>query len=186
MSDYHKELVRVLENPYEWAEFRRPDFLQILDTAASEAFQKQTLEGYLAAFLIYQQIAEDMVKNIIKLGRLFNQLSVFPMKIDYEPLEGTQMTFGRLLHELESLPHDDTKLVDLCKRLNKRRIQLVHRITLKENLDDIKDKCQEALEIYGKIETEYSELESFLRVTISDYKDGSAEEWKKEYGELFV
>lgn len=186
MNAYHKELVQILGDPDRWAEFRRPEFLQALDDAASEAFQKQTLEGYLAAFLIYQQIAEDMVKNIIKLARLFNQVSVFPMKIEYGSLEDSQMTFGRLLHELQSLPHEDTKLVDLCKQLNKRRIQLVHKITLKENLDDIKNKCQEALEIFGDIESEYSELESYLRITISDYKDNSLESWKKEYAELLT
>ncbi|MBH2007603.1 hypothetical protein I8H83_03300 [Candidatus Saccharibacteria bacterium] len=141
MNNYHSNLILTLEDPSKWAEFRRPDFLQILDSSASEAFQKQTLEGYLAAFLIYQQIAEDMVKNIIKLARMFNQLSVFPMKIEYGSLDDSQMTFGRLLHELQSLPHEDTKLVDLCKQLNIRRIQLVHKITLKENLDDIKNKC---------------------------------------------
>jgi len=181
MSEYHKSLIQTLENPDRWAEFSRPDFLQILDQTAHDAFQKQSLEGYLAAFLIYQQIAEDMIKNIIKLSRLFNQVSVFPMKIEYGSLDGSHMTFGRLLNELESLPHENTDLVDLCKKLNKRRIQLVHKITLKENLDDIKVKCQAALEIYGEIETEYSELEDYLRVTISDYKDNSLEEWKTEY-----
>lgn len=184
MSAYHKGLVEILENPDQWAEFRKPEFLQVLDNAAHEAFQKQTLEGYLAAFLIYQQIVEDMIKNIIKLTRLFNQASVFPMIIEYGSLDNSRMTFGKLLNELQTLPHEDTELADLCKRLNERRIQLVHKLTMKESLDDIKNKCQEALEIYGKIESEYSDLENYLRITLSDYKDNSLESWKKEYTEL--
>ena len=115
MSQYHKELVETIQDSSKWAEFSRPEFLQTLDAAAHDAFQKQSLEGYLAAFLIYQQITEDMVKNIIKLSRLYNQASVFPMIIEYRSLNESRFTFGKLLEELQSLPHEDTKLDELCK-----------------------------------------------------------------------
>lgn len=183
MSQYHKNLVETIQDSSRWAEFNRPEFLQGLDNAARDAFQKQSLEGYLAAFLIYQQIAEDMVKNIIKLSRLYNQASVFPMIIEYRSLEDSRFTFGKLLEELQSLPHEDTKLGELCKDLNKRRIQLVHKLTMKESLDDIKEKCQEALEIYGQIEQEYFELEDYLRVTLKDYKYIAEDNWKVNYSE---
>lgn len=184
MSEYHKALLSVISNSTKWPAFARPDFINTLDTAGHDAFQKQTLEGYLAAFLIFQQISEDMVKNIIKLGRLYNQATVFPLEIEYESID--KMTFGVLLKELRLVPHYErgSALADLCGELNVLRIQLVHKITLKESLKEIKEKCQFALEIFGKIENIYEELEDSYRMVLSDSKD-SAEEWKREYSELF-
>ncbi len=184
MSNYHKKLIDTLSDSDSWPNFSRPDFMNELDSKASEMFSRQTLEGYLAAFLIYQQISEDMVRNAINLGRLYNQAAVFPFEINYKPLDGGKMTFGTLLKELQAVPHDNSKLSSLCESLNTLRIQLVHKITLKENLDEIEKKCQKAMEIYEKIEDEYFRLEDQYRLALSDYKD-MAGEWKTEYKELY-
>ena len=183
MSNYHKKLVATLSDSGSWPDFSRVDFIESLDSAASEAFGKQTLEGYLAAFLIYQQISEDMVRNVINLGRLYNQAAVFPLEINYKPLDGSKMTFGALLKELQVIPHQGSELSDLCGRLNTLRVQLVHKITLKENLDEIESKCREAVEIYKKIEVAYEQLEDEYRMGLSDYKD-RVDEWKVKYEEL--
>lgn len=184
MSNYHKKFVEILGDSGLWPDFSRPDFMQSLDSAASEAFNKQTLEGYLAAFLIYQQISEDMVRNVISLGRLYNQAAVFPLEMNYKSLDGSKMTFGALLQELQVIPHQGSELSDLCERLNTLRVQLVHKITLKESLDEIEKKCQEAAEIYKKIETKYFHLEDEYRMGLSDFKD-RVDEWKAEYKELY-
>ena len=184
MSNYHKKLVETLSDSSLWPDFSRPEFMQSLDSTASEAFSKQTLEGYLAAFLIYQQISEDMVRNIINLGRLYNQAAVFPLEINYTPLEGSKMTFGALLKELQTTPHQGSELSSLCERLNTLRVQLVHKITLKENLDEIEKKCQEAAEIYREIETKYFHLEDEYRMGLSGYKD-LVNQWKVEYKEFY-
>ena len=68
--------------------------------------------------------------------------------------------------------------------MNTLRIQLVHKITKKENLDEIEEKCQQALVIFGKIENIYSELADDYRMGLSDYKD-QVDNWKREYSDLF-
>lgn len=93
------------------------------------------------------------------------------------------MTFGALLKELQVIPHQGSELSDLCGRLNTLRVQLVHKITLKENLDEIESKCREAVEIYKKIEVAYEQLEDEYRMGLSDYKD-RVDEWKVKYEEL--
>ena len=172
MSIYHKNLVKTLSDSSLWPSFSRPEFMGTLDLEASKMIDKKTLEGYLAAFLIYQQI-----------GTLYNQAAVFPLEVNYKSLSGNKLTFGALLKELQLIPHQGSKLSDLCEKLNILRIQLVHRITLKESLDEIEKKCQEAAKIYKKIEAEYFDLEDEYRMGLSDYKD-MTDEWKVEYKEL--
>ena len=55
---YSKELKRKIYNKRNWPSLKRPDFLQELDNVAKIAYQKDSVEGYLAADLIYHQLCE--------------------------------------------------------------------------------------------------------------------------------
>jgi len=153
-----------------WPEFERPDFLDELDNAAQEALDRDTLEGYLAAFLIYQQLSEEMLKLIIDLGRIFIQCSALPLTITYRPLD-KKITFGGLIDKLDEIPLEDDNLKILCKELNTLRAQLVHRITRKSNLEEIRRKCARAHVLYANIHNEFERIEDLLKMGISELRE---------------
>lgn len=59
--NYMQELIEKIKDLSNWPSFERPDFLADLNTVADEAFEKATVEGYLAALLIYHQLCEELV-----------------------------------------------------------------------------------------------------------------------------
>jgi len=79
---------------------------------------------------------------------------------------------GQLLLELEKGVLDNNiKLFILeCRKLNDLRIKMVHKITLKTSIEDIKKQSRKAKDIFDKIfnlfETEYE----FYKVNFHDYK----------------
>lgn len=156
-----------------WPEFERPDFLDELDNAAQEALDRDTLEGYLAAFLIYQQLSEEMLKLIINLGRVFIQCSALPLMITYKPLD-KKIAFGGLIDKLDEIPMEDDNLKILCRELNTLRAQLIHKITRKSNLEEIRRKCARAHVLYAKIHNEFEHIEDLLKMGISDMRESKA------------
>ena len=63
---YLENIVEKIKDPEKWPEFNRPDFLEELNELADKAVAKKTIEGYLAALLIYQQLAEEMIKLLLR------------------------------------------------------------------------------------------------------------------------
>ena len=63
---YHKNIIDRVKEPDNWPGPERGDFLDELNKIADEAFGKNTIEGYLAALLIYHQLTEELLKIIIE------------------------------------------------------------------------------------------------------------------------
>lgn len=165
MTTYEEEVLLV------WPKFERPDFLDELDSTAQEALGRDTLEGYLAAFLIYQQLTEEMLKLIINLGRIYIQCSTLPLMITYKPLD-KKITFGGLIDRLDEIPLEDDNLKILCRELNTLRAQLIHKITRKSSMKEIRSKCARAHVLYAGIYKEFEHTEDILKMGISDIREG--------------
>lgn len=167
---YSNLLFYRLEDSERWPKFERADFMQQLNSFADDVYFKNTTEGYLAALLVYQQLCEEMIKLLIECSNFLIQLSVFPGEIKPSIKEGAM--FGQLLLELEKGVLDNNiKLFILeCRKLNDLRIKMVHKITLKTSIEDIKKQSRKAKDIFDKIfnlfETEYE----FYKVNFHDYK----------------
>jgi hypothetical protein len=66
MTKYERQLVGRLKDPTQWPDFEDPDFLNRLDAVAERALQKRSVEGNLAAVLIYHQLVEEMLRLIVQ------------------------------------------------------------------------------------------------------------------------
>ena len=97
---YQDDLIHLIKDSNKWPSFDRPDFLIELNVLADDALSKNTIEGYLAALLIYHQLCEEMVRLLLDDAHFFIQLSVFPSEITF-PKKNKAM-FGQILDELKS------------------------------------------------------------------------------------
>lgn len=168
--NYQNSLISQLENSDNWPYFNRPSFLDDLNELADNAFQCNTTEGYLSALLIYHQICEEMIQVLIKCSTFYIQLSVFPQQYNKRDLKDKM--FGQLINELSNCVIDDEilKFIEKSKQLNKLRIQMVHKITLKDSILDISNQCIESKKIFNNIEVLFDSIYDNYRVTFKDYK----------------
>jgi len=167
---YNNLLFYRLEDSERWPKFERANFMQQLNSFADSVYSKNTTEGYLAALLIYQQLCEEMIKLLIECSNFLIQLSVFPSEI--KAIIKNDAMFGQLLSELErGVLDDNIKLfISECRRLNGLRIKMVHKITLKTSIDDIKKQSKQAKNIFDKIFNIFESEYDFYRVNFHDYK----------------
>jgi CRISPR/Cas system-associated protein endoribonuclease Cas2 len=168
--NYTKDILDKLRDSDNWPDMERPDFLQELNDIADNSFDKKTIEGYLAALLIYHQLCEEFTKLLIKYSTFYMQLSVFPQELKEKDLNGKM--FGELIKILEHLPLDDnTKLyITKCKELNDLRIKMVHKLTLKTSITDISKQCKKVKLIFNQLFELFNEIYDNYRLTFKDYK----------------
>mgnify|MGYP001591666922 FL=1 len=174
---YHSDLIRKIDR-MDWPDFSRNAFLSELHNVANEMYSRKTVEGYLASFLIFQQLSEEIVKLLIQNSSLLLQLSILPREIKERDVSGK--TFGQLIGELEKGANDkDTKkLIKECQRLNGLRTNLVHRITLKTSVRSIQRQASGAKKIYDKIYDLFEQIRDQYRISFSKYAD-DVEEYKE-------
>jgi hypothetical protein len=126
--NYTDELLRRLEQRA-WPELANAEFLERLDNLAEEAHRCRTLDGSLAALLIYHQLVEDMTRVLVESARFFLQLSIFPLELRFK--DPSKPMMGYWVQQLEEMFDFDGKLefTKRVKELNQLRNQLFHGIT---------------------------------------------------------
>lgn len=167
---YHKKIIDRIKNSDSWPRPERGDFLDKLDEVANNSFNKNTVEGYLAALLIYHQLTEELIKILIDCSEFFIQLSIFPQEYIKRDLTGKM--FGQLINELKHSVTDNCtkKLITQSQKLNKLRIEMVHKLTISSSLIVVKMQCKQVKEIFDSIFELYEDIYDNYRVTFSKFK----------------
>jgi|APSaa5957512622_1039677.scaffolds.fasta_scaffold67404_2 hypothetical protein len=179
-----REFLSVLRDYDTWVDFSRPDFLQELNHLADASFTKGTVEGHLAALLIYHQLCEELLRVLIDKSHFLLQCSVFPQRMEDRQLP-KRMMFGELLREYErTLQLDESpELVKKCRQLNQIRVNMVHKITLKSTVVSISRQTGRCKVLFDDIWQLFDTILDNLRGGIGDYRK-EIEEWEEWVEEL--
>lgn len=142
------EILRRMLDEDAWPGFERPDYLNELGKVAEDALAKETIEGHLAAVLLYHQLADELLKVLLDDTRFFVQCSVFPSTIAFCPFGKKWMT-GRFITELEQTISFQGKndLLAKVKQINEIRIAVVHTLAQQTSLKSITSQCAQVREI---------------------------------------
>ena len=160
---------RILDSDL-WPDFNNADFLVELDDLANEAISKKSIEGYLAALLIYHQLSEEMIRLLIEDSKFFIELSIYPAEMKF-PKKNKSM-FGNALAELREgieFPDKD-KFINKCSELNQFRNQIVHKLTKQTALTDVKCELNKISKIYTEIYETFEDSHDWYRLCFKDYK----------------
>ncbi len=167
---YEDEILKRLEDPDSWPSFERPDFLDDLNQLADDSFESKTVEGYLASVLIYQQLTEEFIRILIECSTFYIQLRVFPQ--EYQNRNLNKKMFGQLIQELTQSVIDENirKIVEKSNELNNTRIQIVHKLTKNDTINQISEQCKSIKSTFDDIWELFDEVYDNYRVTFKDFR----------------
>jgi hypothetical protein len=167
--EYREELIARIKDPSKWPAFERSDYLSELNGIADDAFLYDTVHGYLSAVLIYQQLAEEIVSLLIDCSQFFLQLSAFPVEIQF-PKTKNRM-FGQRVEDLSGGVEFPRKheLIAKCNELNPIRIDLVHRLTKRSSVEDLKCPAQRAKDVFDQLFAFFAESYDWFRLCYKDF-----------------
>lgn len=180
--DYLQQLINRIKDRELWPQFERPEFLDELNELADNALTKKTIEGYLAALLIYQQLAEEMLKLLLIDHEFFIQLSVFPAEFKFP--SRTNIMFGRVVEELKNtitLDEAKFKVIELANKLNQIRIDLVHGLTRIPDLNQVEIMVQEAKTIFDELYEKFDHEHDMFMLAFKDLRKDR--DWDEELEE---
>lgn len=150
-QDYDKELLEIITNKRKWPYFDNLDLILKLMRIANDQFDTKTVGGSLSSILIFQQIIEQYLINLIKMSNLLIQAKIWPNRINLVTNE--KQMFGKILEEHKRIIDYTNKneLLKKCNEFNSIRIQFVHHL-LKFKTD------KEIIEYTGPIKDKFFEI----------------------------
>lgn len=145
------EFEEIVLNENRWPWFAEAVHLSKLTEIAADSYHKQTIEGYLAAILIYHQVAEEMVKLLLETNQFYIKAKLHPVEFKSKKITGVM--FGRLSEELRGTVDFKYKegLIQILGQFNTLRISIVHALTNPETMSKIEEKADEAQHLFSRI-----------------------------------
>ncbi len=153
-----------------WPGFENPDHLYGLNEIADEAFGKNTVEGYLAALLIYHQLCEEMAKLLLEDSRFFIKASIYPAEIEFP--KSNKIMFGRTLeHMKETVEFPNKELfLQKCHNFNQIRNSIAHGLTKQTSLGDLKKKLEIAKKLFDEIFNLFDDSHDWFSLCFKDFR----------------
>jgi len=173
------ELLEVLSDPKKYPRPKNRKALSRMEDLAQDSLNEGTITGYLAAILLYQQVTEELVKNLFSLSNLILQAGIWPAKIQF--IVSKRMSFGQLIQKLGQCVEFDekAKLLESLGKIAEIRNRFAHRIVEfndeKEILSLVRDFDRE----YTKTIPLYRKAESYYHSLLSEHT--WAEDFFREY-----
>jgi hypothetical protein len=165
--EYAEEMARRLKER-DWPWFENGDFLAVLEGFAMDANKRKTLDGHLAALLIYHQLVEEMTRVLVESARFFVQLRLYPAEIHFKTPKKPMM--GYWIEELESAIDFDgkTEFVQTVRELNGLRNSVFHGISKHTSADDLIKKLAPTWKLYRRIIKQFSSSHDWFALTFKD------------------
>jgi hypothetical protein len=173
-GSYTKRLMaRLNDSDDGWPHFETGDFMDVLDDVAEKVFAMESVEGRLAALLIWHQICEEMAKLLLQDAQFLIQLSAHPWEIEFRAKK--KQMFGQVLSELSETVSFKGKegFLSACRDLNTLRIELVHRLTRHPSLADVIARVRKTKIIYDEAFRIFEDAHDDFRVAFSYFAEKS-------------
>jgi len=108
----------------------------------ADSMDQNTVEGAIAAVIIFNQIAEEVVYSFLGLIHFYIDLKMYPIRLKQK--DSTGKTLGQLINEIEESFDFEYKeqLVKYGRAASQSRNRIVHELLRKENLESIQLEYQ--------------------------------------------
>jgi hypothetical protein len=162
--------IEQINNSDYWPGFKSPDHLDDLNEIADEAFNKKSIEGYLAALLIYHQLCEEMAKLLIEDSNFFIRASIYPTEIPFKTHK--KIMFGRTIEQLkETIDFNEKELfIKKCENFNQIRNTIAHGLTKQTSINDIKENLEKIKKTHDEIFELFDSAHDWFRLCFKDFK----------------
>lgn len=151
-----EEVIQRISNKRQWPNIKAFRIVKLI-RIAEKAYSQNSVDGRISSILIYHQIVEEFLRNLLELSNLYVQAKIWPSRIELKVKD--IMMFGQLIQAHNSSIHFEGKkeLLNKSKTFNQTRIKYVHKLLAFETTEEVLEASNEIHEIF------YSILDLYLK-----------------------
>ncbi len=162
IEKYDKQIFEMMANPSWWIDKQKKRKLVLLASARTTRWNS-SISKKMGALLIWQQVLEQFLKEIIEISIGYIKAEIWPTKIDLK-VDFERKTFGQIIADYENFSLDfknKQKTLDKLRMVNKNRNEIVHKIF---NIDDL-------VKLEEYFASNFKEYENLLTLLLDHYTE---------------
>lgn len=143
-----------------WNTRQNSDRIRYLHRLAKDSKYDRDISGKIGGMLIYNQIIEQILVNIIEMSIFYVKAEIWPVSVSFD-VELDKATFGKMIEyfrQFATIEENRDQILSYLRKYNTKRNQVVH------DLFDIEDLQQLAREL-----NEYAELADEIIALLRGY-----------------
>lgn len=161
-EQYDKQILEMMANPSWWIDKQKKRKLSLLSSARNVRPQS-SISKKMGSLLIWQQVLEQFLKEIIEISVFYIKAEIWPTKLDLK-VSFERKTFGQIIDDYENFSldfKDKQKTLTKLKEVNINRNNIVHKIF---KIDDL-------IQLEGYFRTNFNEYENLLTLLLDHYSE---------------
>jgi len=170
MDNSKKRLAKCLINPGGNLWFEEPWIYSKLDGLAKDCIELGSVEGALAAVIIYYQLAETILKLLVRLSNFVIEASIYPVTINFKDDEKDNLYRVIKSHEYTINFYRKAQIINRAKKIKKIRDELVHNITENFSEEEIISKGKECNNLFEDLFKYFAESIDWFNNRINKLK----------------
>lgn len=151
-EEYDREILEMMNNPTWWFDKQKKRKLELL-RSARRVRKTSSISAKMGGVLIWQQVLEQFLKEIILTSISYIKAEIWPTKIDFK-VDFDRKTFGQLINDYENFSldyKDKNKILTKLRFVNDNRNKIVHKIFNIANMIDLEDYFKSNFKTYEEL-----------------------------------
>lgn len=149
---YDRKIFEAMKNKDWWIDKFKSRKIELI-RSCRKINSNSSISRKIGGLLLWQQVIEQFLKEIIQISLTYVKAEIWPTKIDFK-IDYDRKTFGQVIeiYKNYSVDYEDRpKILEHLKTINDNRRTITHKMFEVENLEDLEDIFESSYNIHEKL-----------------------------------
>lgn len=151
-DEYDRKIFEAMKNKDWWIDKFKSRKIELI-RSCSKINYNSSISRKIGGLLLWQQVIEQFLKEIIQISLTYVKAEIWPTKIDFK-IDYDRKTFGQVIeiYKNYSVDYEDRpKILEHLKTINDNRRTITHTMFEIENLEDLEDIFESSYNIHEEL-----------------------------------
>lgn len=151
-DEYDRKIFQAMKNKDWWIDKFKSRKIELI-RSCRKINSNSSISRKIGGLLLWQQVIEQFLKEIIQISLTYVKAEIWPTKIDFK-IDYDRKTFGQVIeiYKNYSVDYEDRpKILEHLKTVNDNRRTITHKMFEVENLEDLEDIFESSYNIHEEL-----------------------------------
>ena len=151
-DEYDRKIFEAMKNKDWWIDNFKSRKIELI-RSCRKINSNSSISRKIGGLLLWQQVIEQFLKEIIQISLTYVKAEIWPTKIDFK-IDYDRKTFGQVIeiYKNYSVDYEDRpKILEHLKTINDNRRTITHKMFEVENLEDLEDIFESSYNIHEEL-----------------------------------
>ena len=151
-DEYDRKIFESMKNKDWWMDKFKARKIELI-SSCRRINSNSSISRKIGGLLLWQQVIEQFLKEIIQISLTYVKAEIWPTKIDFK-IDYDKKTFGQIIdmYKNYSVDYEDRpKIIGFLKTINDNRRMVTHKMFNVENLEELENLFESSYDIHEEL-----------------------------------